>query len=208
MMLNEKIDTILNREICCFGKGKYKDVIRMVYEDILMMGVSTRNVERVIRLVLEKVAGIKVNRLPSECFARYMLVEARGLAQYQIAFELVDNYSDMNLHSDGSSKKGLSYLTFDGKTNDERLYMMGLQEVRATDAQSQLDAFCEVLEEVCKTTGDDGNSKFNKVFASIKNLMSDLCATQKEFNNLFVECRKQIVPLALKDEGWQNLLKE
>ena len=179
LMLNEKIDTFLSREICCFEKGRYKDVMRMVYEDILMMGVSTRNVERVIRLVLEKVAGIKVDRLPSECFARYMLVEARGLAQYQIAFELVDNCSDMTLHSDGTSKKGRSYLTFDGKTNDGRLYVLGLREVGAADAQSQLDVFCEVLEEVCKTTGDDGNSKFNKVFASIKNLMSDRCATQK-----------------------------
>ena len=56
-----------------------------------MMGVSTRNAERVIRLALEKVAVVKVDRLSSECFARYMLVEARGLAQYQIAFELVDN---------------------------------------------------------------------------------------------------------------------
>ena len=184
LMLNEKIDTFLSREICCFEKGKYKYVIRMVYEDILMMGVSTRNVEKVIRLVLEKVAGIKVDRLPSECFARYMLVEARGLAQYQIAFELVGNCSDMTLHSDGTSKKGRSYLTFGGKTNDGRLYVLGLREVGAADAQSQLDVFCEVLEEVCKTTGDDGNSKFNKVFASIKNLMSDRCATQKKFNNL------------------------
>ena len=208
MMLNEKIDTFLSREICCFEKGKYNDVIRMVYEDILMMGVSTRNVEKVIRLVLEKVAGIKVDRLPSECFARYMLVEARGLAQYQIAFELVDNCSDMTLHSDGTSKKGRSYLTFDGKTNDGRLYVLGLREVGAADAQSQLDVFCEVLEEVCKTTGDDGNCKFNKVFASIKNLMSDRCATQKKFNNLFVEYRKQIVPLALKDQGWENLSQE
>ena len=63
-----------------------------------MMGVGTRNAERVIRLVLEKVAGIKVDRLHSEGFARYMLVEARGLAQYQITFELVDNSSDMTLH--------------------------------------------------------------------------------------------------------------
>ena len=53
------------------------------------------------------------------------------------------------------------------------LYVLGLREVGAADAQSQLDIFCEVLEEVCKTTGDDGNTKFNKVFASIKNLMCD-----------------------------------
>ena len=78
----------------------------MVYEDILMMGISTRNVKKVISLVLEKAAGIKVDRLPSDCFARYMLVEARGLAQYQIALELVDNCSNMTLHSDGTSEKG------------------------------------------------------------------------------------------------------
>ena len=59
-----------------------------------------------------------------------------------------------------------------------------------------------------QTTDDDANSKFNKIFASIKNLMSDGCATQKKFNNLFVQYRKQIVPLALKDEGWQNLSEE
>ena len=62
---------------------------------------------------LEKVAGIKVNRLPSECFARYMLVKACGFAPYQIAFKRVDNCSDMTLHSDGTSKKGQSYSTFD-----------------------------------------------------------------------------------------------
>ena len=66
-------------------------------------------------------------------------------------------------------------------------FALGLGKVGAADAQSQLDVFCEVLEVVRKTTGDDGNSKFNKVFASIKNLMSDQCATQKKFDNLFVE---------------------
>ena len=30
----------------------------------------------------------------------------------------------------------------------------------------------------------------------------------KKINNLFVEYRKQIVPLALKDEGWENLSEE
>ena len=51
LILNDKFDIFLNREICCFEKGKYKDVIRIVYEDILMMAVTTRNVERVVRLV-------------------------------------------------------------------------------------------------------------------------------------------------------------
>ena len=46
------------------------------------MCVRSRHVEKVIRLVLEKLARIKVDRLPSACFGRYMLVEAHCLAQY------------------------------------------------------------------------------------------------------------------------------
>ena len=76
MILNEKIDTFLNREICCFEKGKYEDVIRIVYEDILIMAVSQGMLRESLDWFLEKVSGIKVDRLPSECFARYMLVEA------------------------------------------------------------------------------------------------------------------------------------
>ena len=91
----------------------------------------------------------------------------------------MDNCSDIILHSDRTSKKGRSYLTFDDKTNYDRLYVLGLREFGATDAQPQLDVFCEVLQEVCKTTADYGNSKFNMAFASIKTLVSDLCATQK-----------------------------
>ena len=79
-MLNKTIDALLNREIFCFEEGKYKDVIRMAYEDLLMLVVSKGNVKKVIRFVLERVAGKMLDRLPSVCFARYMLVQARRLA--------------------------------------------------------------------------------------------------------------------------------
>ena len=47
----------------------------MVYEDLLCMGVSSRNVENVIRKVL-KVVGVGVDRLPKATMAKYMLLEA------------------------------------------------------------------------------------------------------------------------------------
>ena len=53
-----------------------------------MMDASTRNVEKVIRLVLERIAGVKVDRLTSECFAKYFLVEASELIQYHNRLEL------------------------------------------------------------------------------------------------------------------------
>lgn len=41
--------------------------------------MHTRKVEKVIRLLVKHVAGIKFDRLALACFASYMLVEARGL---------------------------------------------------------------------------------------------------------------------------------
>ena len=65
--------------------------------------------------------------------------------------------------------------------------VLGLQEVGAADAQFRGDLFCELSDKVCKTTSDDGDSKFNKAFALMKNLIGDRYVTQKKFNNLSVE---------------------
>ena len=88
--MEEKIEEFTTQKISFFEKNKYSDIIRMVYEDILCMGLSTRNVEKVIKLVLEKLAGIECNRLAKSTFSKYMLIEARELAQLQIASELDD----------------------------------------------------------------------------------------------------------------------
>ena len=58
MLLERKSDT-------CLKKNKYSDIIRMVYEDFFCIGLGTTNVEKVIKLVLEKVAGIECDRLPN-----------------------------------------------------------------------------------------------------------------------------------------------
>ena len=141
--LEEKINEFMTQEISVFKNGMYNDSVRMVYEDLLCMGLSTRNVEKVIRIVLEKLAGISVEKLPKPTFAKYMLIEARGLAQLHVAAELagtdldfststidenvdssiaseVDSCSQLvetsvcrnnTLHSDGTSKKGNSFIT-------------------------------------------------------------------------------------------------
>ena len=89
--LEEKINEFMTQEISVFKNGMYNDSVRMVYEDLLCMGLSTRNVEKVIRIVLEKLAGISVEKLPKPTFTKYMLIEARGLAQLHVAAELAGN---------------------------------------------------------------------------------------------------------------------
>ena len=65
--------------------------------------------------------------------------ESRELAQYRIASELsAGNCNNITLHSDGTTKHGRSYTTFDLKNQEGKLLACGLREVGAADAQSQL----------------------------------------------------------------------
>ena len=131
--LEEKIEEFATQNISFFEKNKYSDIIRMVYEDILCMGLSTRNVEKVIKLVLEKLEGTECNRLPKSTFSKYMLIEALGLAQLQIASELADCEEDFVLQSDGISKKGHSFTIFDASKSNGQFYVLGLREVGSGD---------------------------------------------------------------------------
>ena len=86
----------------------------------------------------------------------------------------------MTLHSVGTTKHGRSY-TFDLVNQEGKLLIYGLREVDATDAQSQLDFFFEILDDVCSSV-ENKQSVINKTFINIKNLMSDRCSTQKKIN--------------------------
>ena len=52
LLLEEKIESFMKKTISVYSKGCYNDNIRMVYEDLLCMGLSSRNIENVIKLSL------------------------------------------------------------------------------------------------------------------------------------------------------------
>ena len=81
IILNEKIDELMSNKT--FQGGKYNDNIREIYAALLSMNIDVKNVEKVIKIVLEKMANLQVNRLPKKTFAVVMLVEAKVLAQLQ-----------------------------------------------------------------------------------------------------------------------------
>ena len=120
-----------------------------------------------------------------------MLIEARGLAQLQIASELADCEEDLVLQSDGTSKKGHSFTTFDASKSNGQFYVLGLREVDSGDAQAQLDLLKEEVGDVNEFEKKDFSEKF---FSSVKNLMSDRCSTQKKFNKLFIDYRSTVLP--------------
>ena len=119
-------------------RKKHSDIIRMVYEEILCMGFSTRNVENLMKLVLEKLVGFEYDRLPKSTFSKYMLIEAGELAQHQIASELADYEEDLVLPPDGKGKKDHSFTTFDTSKSSAQFYILGLHEVGSGDAEAEL----------------------------------------------------------------------
>ena len=131
------------------------------------MGLSSRNVEKCVHLVLEKLAKVKVGRLPKVTFAKNMFLEARCLAQIHVASVLSENQGNVTLHSDGTSKHGHSYTTYDIQAGEDVL-VVGMRETGVADAQSQLDLFQEVLDEVGENLGKGRNDFGKKVFSNIK----------------------------------------
>ena len=171
--IKEKLNVVLNGdEVRLFENGKYVDEARMLY---VCMGVSTRNIKSVIRKVLKYVIDADVGRLPKATFAKYMLLEARSLAQIQVVDELVDGFDSENrtLHNDGTSKKGHSFITFDIVNDAGTTFVAGLCEVSSGDAASQFQVLENILEDVCamfglQTDGKDQEDKaLNKILKSI-----------------------------------------
>ena len=135
-----------------------------------------------------------------------MAIESRGVAHYQIASELSSGSSNtMTLHSDGTTKHGRSYTTFDVINKQGKLLVCGLREVGAADAQ--LDLFFQILDYVCSCL-ENKDEVINKTFINIKSLMSDRCNTQKKINKLFVEFRKNILKHTINFDDLSQMKQE
>ena len=65
MKLQEKLENKSNDiNLNFYENGKYNDDIRIVYENLLSMGLSSRNVEKCVRLVDEELVKFKLGRFP------------------------------------------------------------------------------------------------------------------------------------------------
>ena len=182
--LEEKLDIFMKKEVSFFHNGKYDDSIPAVYQDLLCMGLSTRNVQKVIKIVLKDLLGIDAVKLPGSTFSNYMLLEARYVAQIHVADELCKTFTEEDpqqntLHSDGTSKKGHGYMTYDINKADGTTLVAGLRSIGGGDAQTQLITFQEVINDLSETSvlAIENSNFVSNVFYSIKNLMSDRCGT-------------------------------
>ena len=138
MEKEEKMEDSLQNRVNFFHNGKYDDSITAVYQDLLCMGLSTRNVEKVINIVLKDLLAIEATQLPKTTFSNYMLFEAK-------LFDF--------------KKKGHSYWTYDFNKADGTTLVSGLRSVGGGDAKTQSNTFQEILD-LSNTSCLKNNSNF------------------------------------------------
>ena len=81
-VLKQKIDDFENKKLNLFQKGQYSKEVRTAYQDLISdIGVSANKIEKVVNIVLTKIAGLQVDRLPKSTYAKDMGIEVRGMAQ-------------------------------------------------------------------------------------------------------------------------------
>ena len=123
---------------------------------------------------------------------KYGIIVENWINGPKVASELVNcEDDDLVLQSDGTSKKGSSYTTFDVTNNERQFLVLGMQEVVAGDGQTQLDLLKEIMGHISSFKIEDID---DKSFSSVINLMSDHCNTQKKFNQLFIKDTSKIIP--------------
>lgn len=105
-----------------------------VYSALLSMNDGVSNVERTVHLVLEKLAPVKVDRLPKKTFSEMMLVEAKLISQIQVADAMLES-SCKTIHIEGTKRSGQEFGGLQVGT-DSAQYTVGVSELVTRDADN------------------------------------------------------------------------
>ena len=116
-----------------------------------------------------------------------MYTESRRLSQLQVAEELLKDYEDSSrkLHTDGTSKFGKHYGTYDVVTDQGQTLTAGIREVSSGDTKTQLNVLIDIFSEIEESLQSSEENVSNKIISSIKNRMPDRHVVQKKFTAVF-----------------------
>ena len=193
--MSEAMELLLSsNEIATFEGGKYTDDIRTCVYELLSLNVGVRNVAPIIRCVLKNIAHKSVSRLPSHGLTCQMILESLTVAQAQLGEKLSDTLEYNTLQTNGTTKFGDHYATYDVKTaGDGNAFTLGLRHVFSGSAVDTLETFKEILDDidnVQKSIGEDAVSA--KIVSKIKNTMSNRHSAEKRFNELLHDYRADL----------------
>ena len=122
-----------------------------------------------------------------------------------MAEELLKDYenSSRTLHTDGTSKFGKHYGTYDVVTDQGQTLTAGIREVSSGDTKTQLNVLIDIFSEIEESLQSSEENVSNKIISSIKNIMSDRHIVQKKFNAVFQNYCAPGLPTLF--ENWDTL---
>ena len=206
--LKETVETILedspDLHVTTFQNGRYTDNIRACCYELLSLNVGIKRVAPIIMTVLKNLTDLSIDKLPSKSLLCNVMVECLTLAHAQLGEELsCDDKNNYTIQSDGTTKFGEHYGTFDIAT-DNNTYILGIRHVFSGSAQDTLDTLKEILEDLDLVQAKLESAKVSsKIIVKLKNSMSDRHAAEKHFNQLLSEYRSDILPDVFA--GWSSL---
>jgi len=161
---------VADLESCTFEtkehKQKYLDNMRQCCIELLSMNVGIKNIEPIIRR--KHVTGMMVAELPHSTTLVQTLAEMKALSRQQLAEELGTS-DNLTLHSDGASKFGQHYYSYQVSTPSST-YSLGLSETLTGSANQVLHTFKQILSDLELVAGPKSGGC---VLAKVKNTMSD-----------------------------------
>ena len=171
--LREVLDSELSSEIDTFENGKYNDDVRACVYELLSLSVGVCNIAPVILCVLKNMAHKSVSRLPKHASTCKMILKALIVVQAQLGEELSQTSGFNTLQTDGTTKFGKHYATYD-VSSAGLSYTLGVQHVFSGSAQNTLETFEEILDDIdCVQQALGKDAVSSKIIAKIKNTMSE-----------------------------------
>ena len=112
-------ETVDDLHVTTFQNGRYTDNIRACCYELLSLNVGIKKVAPIIMTVLKNLTDLSIDKLPSKSLLCNMMVECLTLAHAQLGEELsCDDKNNYTIQSDGTTKFGEHYGTFDIATDN------------------------------------------------------------------------------------------
>ncbi|XP_033117054.1 uncharacterized protein LOC117116991 [Anneissia japonica] len=199
-----------------FQGGRYKDEVRETIISLLQMNVAMSKVNDVIQIVLKKFTGKKVDRLPTLGKISQISLEARYLADVEVALAMQANKPDDVLgnciHGDGTTKYHKKWQNFQVTLPNGEARTMGLMQMAGGDTESVMDAFKERIMELADTLdtveGSSGRKEqlYEELITTIKSTMTDQGPSMPQFSAKLEALRTSLLPKVVKH--WETLPTE
>ncbi|CAC5376815.1 unnamed protein product [Mytilus coruscus] len=213
----EDLNSILaDDKIESFYDGKFSNEVRETIMTLLTeCGVGQKKVNNVISIVLKKLTGKQLSRLPSAGVKSRFLIEAKRDAQKQLAEAMLNYEYDLPylndigqghkgncLHQDATSKHHKRFQSFQITIPDKKTFSLGLNEVGSGDAASIMSSFKNIISDLEQAAQNEPEI-VSRLTCSIVSTMSDQGAANPLFNQQLKAFKESLLPDIV--ENWENL---